>query len=459
MKYYILLILLVTHTVLCYSQNNTINAKWKDSIQTQLYNQLQRLDKYEANIEGKAKNLEEKLNMRNEYVDYKKEHVSWWLNIVGLLVAIFGVLIPAVGFFYGRKLYLDINNQKKIVNDEINKLKCDAIEAKKLFDDAQKIVDNLKSFEIEGKKHTENIKSELNLIRTYISNNENNDEKLFLNEVIHKAKEIANEKDTPLYEKYVATLYEKYLSKNYLEVIEIGTKIIDMFDNVISKESKSEIFFIIAHSYQQIDKYKHAYQEKALEHYNKCIDLEPNRVFAYNNRGIIYFIRKEYELAKNDYNKAILLAPEYAMAYNNRGNLHSLFFNYTLAIKDYLKVIDLSKGENLNAPNGNISEAYFLIGQYELARQYIDKLDNKDLPSYIIINALLDIVNNKNIDIENVAKKVIDAISVNYGTWTFAQMNAWLTSNYSSHLSNIHRQHINKLIEIVCDAKPEVLDM
>ena len=56
--------------------------------------------------------------------------------------------------------------------------------------------------------------------------------------------------------------------------------------------------------------------ERAIENYNKAIELDPNDADAYNNRGLAYYYLEEYERAIEDYNKAIELNPNYA--YNNR---------------------------------------------------------------------------------------------------------------------------------------------
>ncbi|RCV64745.1 Tetratricopeptide (TPR) repeat [Methanophagales archaeon] len=58
--------------------------------------------------------------------------------------------------------------------------------------------------------------------------------------------------------------------------------------------------------------------EKAIECFDKVIELDPNYTYAYSNRGIAYKNLKEYERAIEDYNKAIELDPNYANAFSNR---------------------------------------------------------------------------------------------------------------------------------------------
>ena len=54
---------------------------------------------------------------------------------------------------------------------------------------------------------------------------------------------------------------------------------------------------------------------------------------AFNNRGVVYKFKGEYDRALDDYNRAILLNPSYANAYNNRGVIYRLKGDYDRASK------------------------------------------------------------------------------------------------------------------------------
>ena len=58
---------------------------------------------------------------------------------------------------------------------------------------------------------------------------------------------------------------------------------------------------------------------RAIVDFTKAIELNPDYAIAYNNRGVAYYLKKEYESAIVDFTKAIELNPDYAIAYNNRG--------------------------------------------------------------------------------------------------------------------------------------------
>jgi tetratricopeptide (TPR) repeat protein len=64
---------------------------------------------------------------------------------------------------------------------------------------------------------------------------------------------------------------------------------------------------------------------------------------AFNNRGVVYKFKGEYDRALEDYNQAILLNPSYANAYNNRGVIYRLKGDYDRAIRDYDEAVWLDR--------------------------------------------------------------------------------------------------------------------
>jgi tetratricopeptide (TPR) repeat protein len=76
--------------------------------------------------------------------------------------------------------------------------------------------------------------------------------------------------------------------------------------------------------------------------YSKAIEKDPKNALIYNQRGEVYFDRKEYELAMRDYNKAIALKWDYASAYYNRARLYYIKKEYDKALDDLDKVIKLN---------------------------------------------------------------------------------------------------------------------
>ena len=88
--------------------------------------------------------------------------------------------------------------------------------------------------------------------------------------------------------------------------------------------------------------------ERAIEDYNKAIELNPNFANAYKCHGDAYYLLEQYERAIEDYNKAIEdynkaieLNPNFADAYKWRGDAYYLLEQYERAIEDLSKAIEL----------------------------------------------------------------------------------------------------------------------
>ncbi len=104
---------------------------------------------------------------------------------------------------------------------------------------------------------------------------------------------------------------------------------------------------------------------KAIEAYSHAIELTPNNVIAYYNRGIAYGDKGEHDHAISDYSKAIDLQPDYTDAYYNRGNTYSDKGVYNRAITDYNKAIELNPNDAMAYCNRGI--AYHNNGEVDRA--------------------------------------------------------------------------------------------
>jgi len=81
--------------------------------------------------------------------------------------------------------------------------------------------------------------------------------------------------------------------------------------------------------------------QQAIKDYDKAIDLDPKFVKTYYNRAITYDILGNYQQALKDYDKAIELDPKEAKSYNNRGIVYGRLGNLPQAIKDFGKALEL----------------------------------------------------------------------------------------------------------------------
>jgi tetratricopeptide (TPR) repeat protein len=80
--------------------------------------------------------------------------------------------------------------------------------------------------------------------------------------------------------------------------------------------------------------------DHAIQDYGQAIKLNAKFAAAYNNRGVAYDHKGEYDRAIADYDQAIKLKPS-AEGYFNRGNAHLGKSRYDHAIDDYNQAIKL----------------------------------------------------------------------------------------------------------------------
>ena len=69
---------------------------------------------------------------------------------------------------------------------------------------------------------------------------------------------------------------------------------------------------------------------------------EPRDAKFYNNRGIAFAEKGQYERAISDFNQALKINPRYNKAYNNRGIVYRLTGQYNEAISDFNKSIAIN---------------------------------------------------------------------------------------------------------------------
>ena len=92
---------------------------------------------------------------------------------------------------------------------------------------------------------------------------------------------------------------------------------------------------------------------KAVEAFSRVIELAPDSLHAYNNRGVAYSELGNYRLAIQDFNRAVHLNPKEVLFRFNRGVAFAKGEEYDLAIKDFKRVI---------AMDPQHSNARFLLG-------------------------------------------------------------------------------------------------
>ena len=80
--------------------------------------------------------------------------------------------------------------------------------------------------------------------------------------------------------------------------------------------------------------------DKAFSVFEEAIKLYPDAPGPYSNRGNVYRMRKEYELAISDYSKSLELNPDNLSVLYARANTYMDNNNFEMAVSDYSKIIE-----------------------------------------------------------------------------------------------------------------------
>jgi tetratricopeptide (TPR) repeat protein len=141
--------------------------------------------------------------------------------------------------------------------------------------------------------------------------------------------------------------------------------------------------------------------ERAIEDYNKAIELNPKYAGAYYNRGLAYRKLKRYERAIEDYNKAIELNHDFTLAYKSRGVAYRELKQYAKEQEDYKKALELDPKHILALLN--FSESYIITKNYVGAHATAEKAlniaeESKDLIISHFLMVCSSLFQNKNGD-------------------------------------------------------------
>jgi Tfp pilus assembly protein PilF len=105
--------------------------------------------------------------------------------------------------------------------------------------------------------------------------------------------------------------------------------------------------------------------ERAMECYNKAIELNHTDAEVYCNRGNVFSQNRKFSEALVDYNNALRIKPGYSSAYENRGALYGAMGKPELAVQDLSQVI--KSGNAKKNTYANRGTAFMDAGKYEEA--------------------------------------------------------------------------------------------
>lgn len=99
--------------------------------------------------------------------------------------------------------------------------------------------------------------------------------------------------------------------------------------------------------------------------WSDAIEKAPKKARPYNGRGLVYYRQGNFDKALEDFNKALEINPDFTLALQNRGNLYQKREEYEKAIEDFTKITKIDK-YNRSVYN-NRANSYYKTGQYQKA--------------------------------------------------------------------------------------------
>ncbi|MCX7863318.1 MAG: tetratricopeptide repeat protein [Bacteroidales bacterium] len=93
--------------------------------------------------------------------------------------------------------------------------------------------------------------------------------------------------------------------------------------------------------------------DKALAYYDTCLTLAPGKPITYSNMGVIYFQRQQYDKALELYEKVVRYDPKFADGWFNLGSTYGTLGRFNDAIYAFKKCLEF---------NPEKAEAYYFLG-------------------------------------------------------------------------------------------------
>lgn len=111
----------------------------------------------------------------------------------------------------------------------------------------------------------------------------------------------------------------------------------------------------------------------AMQELLKAQKLNPEDPLIYNDFGLIYTDKEDYQLAIESFEKALAIKPDYAVARNNLGSVYLRLEQWDKAIPIFKAVIGDVLYATPHFPLANLGWAYYNKGDYKTAESYLKK--------------------------------------------------------------------------------------
>lgn len=129
-------------------------------------------------------------------------------------------------------------------------------------------------------------------------------------------------------------------------------------------------------------------KQKALQEFQRAIELKPNYGDAYHNLANVYRELGQLDKALENYQNALKFNPDLWQSYQNIAAIYFSQKNYALALENIQKATTINP-ENLNLRN-NLGVVYLIMGQKDQARDAFINVLNLDPNNQLARQGLLE---------------------------------------------------------------------
>ncbi|MBU0763889.1 MAG: tetratricopeptide repeat protein [Bacteroidetes bacterium] len=142
---------------------------------------------------------------------------------------------------------------------------------------------------------------------------------------------------------------------------------------IIAFKKAVDIYPYFADAYEQLGLayFRKNDYDNALKYYNITIEKAPTKARAYSNMGIIYFSRGDYKKAMEVYEKAVKYDSRFADAYMNLGSTYGTLGMFEKSIQSFLNCLQYDP--NNAQANYFLGITYEKAGKVQEAQKYLDK--------------------------------------------------------------------------------------
>ena len=193
-------------------------------------------------------------------------------------------------------------------------------------------------------------------------------------------------------ERYMELGYDSYKDGDYNKALEYYNKALDIQKQILGEKDPDTVasYISIGRIYYVLGSYN-----KALEYYNKALDIRkqisgerhPNTAIIYNNIGGVYYVLGDYNKALEYYKKSLDIQKQVlgekhvdtATSYKIIGAIYDDLSDYNKALEYYNKALDIrkqilgDKHPDTEVIYNNIGGIYHSLGDYNKALEYLNK--------------------------------------------------------------------------------------